>query len=234
MTEAVAANLTILKSPTVFRLPDGNLWCREGCHENMGCCHGSCTHVWNYAQALPHLFPSLERTLRHTEFQVSQNELGHQAFRANLPISVPQHDFYAAADGQLGGIMKVYRDWRIYGNDSRLQELWPAVRSSMDYCIETWDPRHRGVVEEPHHNTYDIGFWGPDGMCTSFYLGALRAFTELGDFFGEDMDKYLVLLDKGPACMGTELFNGEYFIQKITTEGLSAGTGMRVQWPATD
>ena len=45
----------------------------------------------------------------------------------------------------------------------------------MDYCIATWDPKGKGVVEEPHHNTYDIEFWGPDGMITSFYLGALTA-----------------------------------------------------------
>ncbi|MBM3861970.1 MAG: hypothetical protein FJ395_20290, partial [Verrucomicrobia bacterium] len=66
--EAVAANLTILKSPTVLRQADGRLWAWEGCNDNAGCCAGSCTHVWNYAQALPHLFPSLERTLRETEF----------------------------------------------------------------------------------------------------------------------------------------------------------------------
>jgi hypothetical protein len=36
------------------------------------------------------------------------------------------------------------------------------------------------VVEEPHHNTYDIEFWGPDGMCTSFYLGALQAAVIIG------------------------------------------------------
>ena len=71
--EAVAANLTILKSPTVLRQKDGKLWAWEGCHDNSGCCYGSCTHVWNYAQAIPHLFPSLERTLRETEFTVSQN-----------------------------------------------------------------------------------------------------------------------------------------------------------------
>lgn len=82
--EAVATNLTILKSPTVLRQWDGRFWAWEGCQDSFGSCHGSCTHVWNYAQALPHLFPSLERTLRETEFRVSQNTEGHQNFRVNL------------------------------------------------------------------------------------------------------------------------------------------------------
>ncbi len=86
VTEAVAANLTILKSPTVMRQTDGRLWSWEGCSDTGGCCHGSCTHVWNYAQAIPHLFPALERTLRETEFGPSQNEAGHQQFRSGLPI----------------------------------------------------------------------------------------------------------------------------------------------------
>jgi hypothetical protein len=114
VVEAVAANLTILKSPTVLRQYDGRLWNFEGCADDNGCCHGSCTHVWNYAQAIPHLFPALERSLRHTEFCESQNAEGHQNFRSNMPITPADHNFYAAADGQLGGIMKVYREWRIY------------------------------------------------------------------------------------------------------------------------
>jgi hypothetical protein len=48
--EAVAANLTILKSPTVLRQIDGRMWNWEGCGDSWGSCHGSCTHVWNYAQ----------------------------------------------------------------------------------------------------------------------------------------------------------------------------------------
>lgn len=110
--EAVAANLTILKSPTVWRQHDGRMWNWEGSGDTWGSCHGSCTHVWNYAQALPHLFPAMERTLRETEFLVGQNSEGHQVFRNNLPIRPTRHDFHAAADGQLGGILKAYRDWR--------------------------------------------------------------------------------------------------------------------------
>jgi len=220
--EAIAANLTILKSPTVLRQTNGDLWCWEGCHENLGCCHGSCTHVWNYAQAISHLFPDLERTLRKTEFTVSQNELGHQTFRANLPISEPDHSFHAAADGQLGGIMKAHREWRISGDHVWLQKYWPYIKQSMDYCIKTWDPKHKGILEEPHHNTYDIEFWGPDGMCTSFYLGALKAMTVMGTALVENTESYQELLDKGIAYLEDSLYNGEYFYQIVRTEGLES------------
>lgn len=221
--EAVAANLTILKSPTVLRQEDGRLWAWEGCGDNSGCCHGSCTHVWNYAQAIPHLFPSLERTLRETEFGPSQNDAGHQAFRASLPIRPVEHDFHAAADGQLGGIMKVYRDWRISGDTAWLRNLWPKVRRSLDYCIDTWDPSRKGALEEPHHNTYDIEFWGPDGMCTSFYLGALRAAVLMGEALGDDISAYRELFDKGVRFAETQLFDGDYFIQRIEWKNLRAG-----------
>jgi uncharacterized protein (DUF608 family) len=221
--EAVAANLTILKSPTVLRQTDGRLWAWEGCSDGAGCCHGSCTHVWNYAQALPHLFPDLERTLRETEFGPSQSDKGHQTFRSALPIRPLQPDFHAAADGQLGGIMKVHRDWRVSGDTEWLRRLWPKVRQSLDYCIETWDPGHKGVLEEPHHNTYDIEFWGPDGMCTSFYLGALMAAVRMGQALGEDVARYAELLAAGVKRTEAELFDGEYFIQKIEWKNLKAG-----------
>ncbi len=229
VVEAVAANLTILKSPTVLRQTDGRLWGWEGCRDEVGCCAGSCTHVWNYAQALPHLFPTLERSLRETEFGENQNECGHQAFRANLPIRPAAHDFHAAADGQLGGIMKVYREWRISGDTDWLRGLWPKVKQSLNYCIETWDPDRRGVLEEPHHNTYDIEFWGPDGMCTSFYLGALQAAVGMAEAVGEDVTPYAELLDKGRAFMQTELWDGEYFVQRIEWQNLRAGDPIKAQ-----
>jgi len=220
--EAVTANLSILKSPTVMRQHDGRMWNWEGCGDEDGCCHGSCTHVWNYAQAIPHLFPRLERSLRHTECCENQNADGHQNFRANAPISPTKHDFHAAADGQLGGIMKVYRDWRISGDEGWLRDIFPLVKKSMDYCIATWDPEEKGIVEEPHHNTYDIEFWGPDGMCTSFYLGALLAIQEMGKYLKENVSPYQKLYKRGREYMETKLYDGEYFIQEIKYKGLHA------------
>ncbi len=227
--EAVAANLTIIKSPTVLRQYDGRLWSWEGCGDDGGCCHGSCTHVWNYAQAIPHLFPALERTLRNTEFCENQNKEGHQGFRANMPISPLKHDFHAASDGQLGGIMKVYRDWRISGDNEWLRKIYPVVITSIDYCISTWDPRGKGVVEEPHHNTYDIEFWGPDGMISSFYLGALTATILMGKHLGKDVSKYEDLYNKGKEYLETKLFDGEYFFQDIEYKNLKAQNPAKAQ-----
>jgi hypothetical protein len=116
--------------------------------------------------------------------------------------------------------MKIHREWRISGDTDWMKELLPAVQTSMDYCIETWDPGHKGTLDEPHHNTYDIEFWGPDGMCTSFYLGALSAFINMGRAADMDVSAYQEILEKGVAFMEDRLFNGEYFIQEVTWQGL--------------
>ena len=221
--EAIAANLSILKSPTVLRQRDGRFWGWEGCQDEVGSCHGSCTHVWNYAQALCNLFPRLERSMRESEFFVSQAESGHQNFRTALPIQATgDHRFHAASDGQLGGIVKVYRDWRISGDGAWLKGLWPKVRDSLDYCIETWDPDHEGVLKKTHHNTYDIEFWGADGMCSSFYLAALKAACEMGEALGDDTSSYGSLYEKGRKYLEEKLFNGEYFYQQVEWDGLEA------------
>ena len=220
--DAVSANLAILKSPTVLRLENGDLWGWEGCFPDAGCCHGSCTHVWNYAQAFPHLYPQLERTLRELELGRSMDENGHVTFRSALPEGPVKHDFHAASDGQLGGIMKVFRDWQISGDMDWLRKMYPLAKRSLDYCIRTWDPDHQGSLFEPHHNTYDIEFWGPDGMCTSIYLGALSALAQMASAVGQagDATFYDDLAHRCAHFMEEQLFNGEYFQQKVQYLGL--------------
>jgi uncharacterized protein (DUF608 family) len=225
--EAAAANLSILKAPTILRQRDGRLWGWEGCDDENAQGPGSCTHVWNYAQAIAHLFPSLERTLRDTEFTVGQDESGHQNFRVALPIQPSAHDFFAAADGQLGGIIKVHRDWRISGDTAWMKGLWPRVRRSLDYCIATWDPDRRGLPVEPQHNTYDIQFWGASGMITSFYAGALKAASAMGRALGDDVSGYEELLAKAVERANSELFNGEYYFQRVEWRDLHAKVEMK-------
>ena len=220
--DAVSANLSILKSPTTLRQRDGRFWAFEGCCDSSGCCSGTCTHVWNYAQALCHLFPRLERGLRESEFNEAQDdETGHQQFRIYLPIRKAKHDFHAACDGQLGGIIKMYRDWHIGGDTEWLRGLWPRVRKSMEYCIGQWDTELEGILKQPHHNTYDIEFWGPDALSESFYLSALRAFCEMGEALGECCDRYKELYNKGRIYLEEKLYNGEYFHQIVMREGLN-------------
>lgn len=222
VVEAVAANLCILKTTTTVRQEDGRFWGWEGTHDFGGSCQGSCQHVWNYAQALPHLFPDLERSMRQYEFDEDMNEEGHQTFRASLPIRKTAHDFYAASDGQPGGIMKLYREWHISGDTAWLAGYWEKMVLSMEYCIRTWDPQEEGVIKEPHHNTYDIEFWGADGMCTSFYLGALKAAAKIAEALGHDGTRYAALYQKGREYMETKLWNGEYFYQASEWKNLQA------------
>jgi uncharacterized protein (DUF608 family) len=59
-------------------------------------------------------------------------------------------------------------------------------------------------------------------MCTGFYIGALKALIEMGKFLGEDIQKYQGLYEKGKSAIETELYDGEYFFQKIKWQGLNA------------
>ena len=215
--DAVSANLAILKSPTVLQQENGNLWGWEGCFPDNGCCHGSCNHVWNYAQTFPHLYPRMERTLREMELVRSMDERGHVNFRAAIPDGPVDHSWHAAADGQLGGIMKVFREWQISADADWLKRMYPLAKRSIDYCISTWDPDHRGGLFEPHHNTYDIEFWGADGMCTSIYLGALSAMKWIAAAAGQQSDSayYGDLAQKSARFIDEHLFNGEYYQQKV-------------------
>jgi len=224
--EAVTANLCIFKSPTVLRQTDGRFYAFEGAGDTEGSCPGTCNHVWNYAQAMPHLFPALERGLREMEAFINQDETGRQVSRASLPIRPPKTPRFhgrGCVDGQLGHMVKVYREWRINGNIVWLRSLWPCMQKSMDYCIRTWDPQRQGYLIGSQATTYDNTFWGPNSMCTSFYLVALSAMVHMGEALGADTTGYANLLANGRAYMENELFNGEYFFQKIEWQGITPG-----------
>lgn len=166
------------------------------------------------------LFPSLERKLRETEFYDHQDKVsGHQNFRVLLPIRSPLHNGHSAADGQLGGIIKMYREWQFCGDTAWMSKLYPVVKQSLDFAIEQWDPNHSGLIVEPHHNTYDIEFWGAEPMNSGFYLGALKAFIEMSKALSLPHQLYLSLYQRGQEKFET-LYNGEYYRQNTQWTGL--------------
>ena len=78
-----------------------------------GCCFGSCTHVWNYEQATAFLFGDLAMGMREVEFNYATRNDGGMSFRVDLPLEHAASWSLAAADGQMGCIMKLYRDWQL-------------------------------------------------------------------------------------------------------------------------
>ncbi len=225
---AVTRNLSILKSPSLWRADDGRVWGWEGCHDDAGCCQGSCTHVYNYAQALAFLFPDLERGLREVELNESLEQNGFQHFRCDLPFTDcktnpdENRSFgHAAADGQLGGIVRVYRDWRLSGENEWLRQQWPNIKRSLEYCIGAWDLERNGRLAEPHHNTYDIEFWGEDGLCSVIYAAALVAAIEMAEYLGESTEDWANILTGVRAVIKDELFDG-WIRQKVHWKDLQA------------
>ena len=217
--ESIANNLSILKTPTCLRLEDGSFYGFEGCCGTGGCCEGTCTHVWNYAQALCFLFPRLERSLRQNELKYSvREEDGHMQFRMPLPLGEPaKHDFHAAVDGQMGTVLKLYREYLVCGDREWLQRMWPAARKALEFAWKEWDPDKDGMIDGLHHNTYDIEFIGAEPLANSFYLAALAAGEKIARNLGETerARQYAKIYKRGARNMDKILFNGDYYRQKI-------------------
>jgi len=221
--DAISANISILKTPTALRLEDGSFYGWEGCNPASGCCEGSCTHVWNYQYALPFLFPNLERSMRDLDFRFNQREDGRMSFRLQLPLGSGFSDFpHACADGQFGGVIKCYRDWKISGDSSWLRSHWESIKRSIEYAwAETnedkWDLDRDGVLEGRQHHTLDMELFGPNSWLTGFYLAALRAGAEMADHFndGDKAREYRNLFKRGKRWTDMHLFNGEYYRQIV-------------------
>jgi non-lysosomal glucosylceramidase len=215
--EAAMANLSTLATQTCFRTADGKFRGFEGIGDGGGCCHGSCTHVWNYETTTQYLFPELARSMREAAFDLSSRLDGVLPIRLNLPEGT-QTGGTTAADGAMGQIIKTYIDWQLCGDEAWLRRIWPKVKQVVEFAwIEGgWDGDRDGVLEGVQHNTYDVEFYGPNPMCGVYYLGALRAAEEMARATGDSQfaAECRSLFERGSKWIDANLFNGEYYIQK--------------------
>ena len=90
----------------------------------------------------------------------SMDERGHVNFRGAIPDGPVDHSDYAAADGQLGrdheGVSRLadFRRFRLARKNVSAGEAQPGLLHSH------LGSGSSGGLFEPHHNTYDIEFWG--------------------------------------------------------------------------
>lgn len=226
--DAISATMSVLKSPTILRLQDGTLYGWEGVGETEGCCYGSCTHVWNYAQTQAFLFPRLERSMRTANYRYNVDPDGGSHFRIQLPIGLKYSNFRPCADGQFGDVMKTYRDWKISGDTEWLRSLWPTIKKTIEFAWsdknrDLWDPEKTGVLWGRQHHTLDMELFGPNAWLTGFYLGALKAAAEMAVALDEPefAQELRSIFARGKTWADDHLFNGEYYGQVVDIKDYS-------------
>lgn len=169
------ASTSVLATTTCYRLAGGRFWAWEG----VGCCPGTCTHVWHYAQAMGRLFPELERDLRErVDFGLALDpNTGVIRFRGEFGSTF-------AVDGQCGTILRAYREHQMSPDDAFLKRLWPGIKRALQ-CVIDRDTDASGVLKGPMHNTLDADWYGVVPWLVGLYHAALRAgeamAAEVGD-----------------------------------------------------
>lgn len=199
-------NISTLATTTCYRFDkEGRFYFSEG----VGCCAGTCTHVWGYAQAIAYIFPQVERFLRtEIDFGRFWRENGAIDYRGEFGGSV-------AHDGQASCVLRFYREHLMSADSAFLKSRYKQVKGSLQFLIDG-DKDQDGLLEGAQYNTLDAAWYGKMAWISSLYIAALRAgeamAKEMGDSSFESQCRQLA--ERGSSNMVKELFNGEYFIHK--------------------
>ncbi|HMS56948.1 MAG TPA: GH116 family glycosyl hydrolase [Fimbriimonadaceae bacterium] len=198
------ANTSTLATTTCYRLDqEGRFYFWEG----VGCCPGTCTHVWGYAQAVGRLFPEVEKYLREAvDFGRFLRPDGAIDYRGEFGGSV-------AHDGQLSCVLRFYREHLMSPDNTFLRKYWSRVKLAIEYMIRE-DKDQDGILEGAQYNTLDAAWHGPIAWISSLYIACLRAGEAMAKLVGdaEFEAKCRTLAESGSRNMVSKLYDGEYFI----------------------
>lgn len=157
LLDRLHSTVSYLATETCQWWRDGRFWAYEG----VACCHGTCTHVWNYAHAHARLFPELARCIRRMQdFHPSDQGGGYHPDTGLVGF---RGDHAYAADGQCGTILKAYREHLMSADHRFLRSLWSRIKRALEYSISQ-DDNEDGLIEGSQHNTYDINYHGANTL----------------------------------------------------------------------
>ena len=219
-------SVNALQTNTSIRFEDGRFWGWEG----VGCCPGTCTHVWHYAQSVARLFPSLERDLRErTDYGIAFRTDGGVRSRAEFEDSV-------AIDGQAGVVLRTLREHQMSSDDGFLNRVWPKTRKAIEFLIATdaRDGRVDGIPGGQQSNTLDASWYGKVPAFASLYVAALAAGERMAETVGDDdfARRCRAIADQGRRGIAA-LFRTEfgYFVQEGDSSrpgGIGIGDGCHI------
>jgi len=207
LLDRITSQVAVLRSKTCFWTRSGYFGGWEGCNPGGGCCHGTCGHVWHYAQAHARLFPSIARLMR-------EEALGHQRPDGSIPFRQP--NLGTAADAQCGEVLEAYREHLCSPDATWLKKNWPRIKKAMEFAIARWDKDEDGTLSGPQHNTLDAELGGSTTWIGSLYLAALAAAEKMALLEGDKQaaTRYRRIRLGGSKKQDQTLWNGEYYIQK--------------------
>ncbi|WP_270087663.1 GH116 family glycosyl hydrolase [Sphingobacterium sp. SYP-B4668] len=199
-------NIGTLATANTYRFATGRFWGWEG----IGACAGTCTHVWQYGQAMGRIFPELERNLREvTDLDIAfKPDTGAIIFRA-------EYEGRPAIDGQAGVILRFYRDHQMSADGAFLKKNWINLKKAIQFVIDQ-DKNGDGMTDTPMENTLDAVWEGEIAWIVGLCLAAVQAGGAMAGEVGDKAFQKLCAdyVHKGKTNMDKELFNGEYYIHR--------------------
>ncbi|MCL4691325.1 MAG: twin-arginine translocation signal domain-containing protein [Candidatus Hydrogenedentes bacterium] len=228
--DCVTANASIMRSPIYVWLEDGTVGGFEGSDR---CCPMNCTHVYNYAMSTAFFLPALERNVRETDLLVQMHPEEHYIpHRTVLPLSLPRLGFeiggphHPALDGELGTVLKTYREYRQQGDRAWLASVWERTKTLMRYIMRYHDPEGTGVIRGEQPNTYDTHLYGSNTFIGTLYLAALRAAEEMAKVMNEadTAQEFRARFELGRDGYDQTCWNGEYYENIFDAPGADDAT----------
>ncbi len=203
---------------------EGRFYAMEGVY--LG--HGTCTHVFHYEQALGRVFPNLARKLREqVDYGLSFKKDGVIAYRGELS-GMGRHDGRGyAVDGHAGTILRAYREHTMAPDNSFLKNNWSKIKKGIQYMIDhdkEKTGKADGILEGIQYNTLDRMWYGKIAWISGLYAASLKAGAQMAAEVGDKaFAKTCTKLSKlAYENISKELFDGEYFIQKLDPDHLDA------------
>ncbi len=205
VADAVYSGICALKSFDMLRLANGSICRLQNMRDQAGNLQPTAVGALLCSDAMSFLFPTTERGTQDIIYK-QNNEKGLEC-----------RDWARCFEG----IYRVYRAWKISGDSDWLRCIWPGVKQSLAHAWAAenheGDSQRTGVFCGGTHPVTGTRLFGESPQTVGFYLLALSCAAQISRFLDQPDDAlfYERMFESGSEFAGRNLFNGQYYIQRV-------------------